>query len=164
MNITELKQAHAQSQDDIGESLELAATAVETLNNVVHDISSAALNHLERSRGIANHMEAQLVMLQPIIDEVTYRTADISALRDGHRAWFKAEDKLAHQISVNVHLRAQNETLQRDVDTLSQNSNGQERVLAALREQLEGLHHAGLQHASEKGQLKENLRKYLNVS
>jgi chromosome segregation ATPase len=157
MNITELKQAHAQSQDDIGESLELAATAVETLNNVVHDISSAALNHLERSRGIANHMEAQLVMLQPIIDEVTYRTADISALRDGHRAWFKAEDKLAHQISVNVHLRAQNETLQRDVDTLSQNSNGQERVLAALREQLEGLHHAGLQHASEKGQLKENL-------
>jgi len=157
MNTMELKQAHAQIHDDIGESLELAATAVETLNNVVHDISSAALNHLERSRGIANHMEAQLVMLQPIIDEVTYRTADISALRDGHRAWLKAEDKLAHQISVNVQLRAQNDSLQRDVDTLSQSSNGQERVLAALQEQLEGLHHAGLQHASEKGQLKENL-------
>jgi chromosome segregation ATPase len=157
MNTMELKQAHAQNHDEIGESLELAATAVETLNNVVHDISSAALNHLERSRGIANHMEAQLVMLQPIIDEVTYRTADISALRDGHRAWLKAEDKLAHQISVNVHLRAQNDSLQRDVDTLSQSSNGQERVLAALQEQLEGLHHAGLQHASEKGQLKENL-------
>ena len=47
MNTMELKQAHAQIHDDIGESLELAATAVETLNNVVHDISSAALNHLE---------------------------------------------------------------------------------------------------------------------
>ena len=150
-------QAHAQCSDDIGQSLELTASVIETINNLLRDILSAALNHIERSRSMANQMDAQLVLLQPIIDEVTYRTADISVLRDGHRAWLKAEDKLAHHMSVNAQLQARNETLQHDVGELEQSRHSQERVLAALREQLEKLHNTGLQHASEKGQLKENM-------
>ena len=137
--------------------LDLAASTVEENVKLVQLLSAAFTSHGVQSYAISNDMAMALDMLQPIIDEVTYRTADISVLRDGHRAWRIVESRLAHEIAESTRLRDQKEEMTRDMQALKSDSVSKERVLVALRDQLDGLHSSCLKHAAENGQLRESM-------
>jgi chromosome segregation ATPase len=150
-------QDYAQGDDKVCSALEAITSFVQHLGDLVDSIHAKSLVNSAQSRRMLDEMEMGLQLLQPVIDEVTYCTADISHLRDGHRAWLKTEKKLEHQMNVNSSLQEEHSKLLRDNETLKTLNLSQERVITGLREQLVDLHNTSVWHATEKGQLKESL-------
>ena len=105
---------YAKDSDQIWSAVELAVASIQIVSELFDAVFTAALNHGQHANRIADHMELALAIVQPTIDEVTYRTADISMLRDGHRAWLKAEDNLENAMATNVQLRKKIEVLQQN--------------------------------------------------
>ena len=105
---------YAKDSDEIWSAVELAAASIQIVSELFDAVFTAALNHGQYANRIADHMELALAIVQPTIDEVTYRTADISMLRDSHRAWLKAEDNLESAMAANVQLREKIEVLQQN--------------------------------------------------
>ena len=134
---------HEQAQDSekISYSLDCVAAEIEHLAELLGSIISAASWHSDHSHMVLNEFERRLKVFQPMMDELTYCTVS----------------KLSHQIELSGKIEHENQSLRRENHVLRGGGQGQERLLIALREQITDLHASCLQHATEKGQLTENL-------